>query len=327
MAGITGQGTTFNLPNYVGELFAVTPTDTPFLSAIGGLTGGERTTSTLFQWQGYDLRAAADDRQRVEGADPAEFSARVRFNVSNVVEIHQEALELSYTKQAATGQYNSTGSTHPGSVGIAGTNPVTDELDWQTQQHLIQIARDIEKSFITGTFANPATNATPRKTRGLLAAIATNVIAAPAEPGNALTKDLILDLLQMVWENGGIQVSDTATIMVNAFQKRQLTDIFVTQANYQEQSRNVGGVNVTTIETDFGRLNVMLNRHMPADQLVVVSLEQCAPVFLEVPGKGFLFVEPLAKTGAADKFQIYGEVGLKYGNEKAHGKITGLSTS
>ena len=25
MAGITGQGTTFNLPNYTGELFAITP--------------------------------------------------------------------------------------------------------------------------------------------------------------------------------------------------------------------------------------------------------------------------------------------------------------
>ena len=40
MAGITGQGNTFNLPNYVGELFALSRETTPFLSAIGGLTGG-----------------------------------------------------------------------------------------------------------------------------------------------------------------------------------------------------------------------------------------------------------------------------------------------
>ena len=37
MAAVAGQGTTFNLPNYHGELFTVTPTETPFLSAIGGL--------------------------------------------------------------------------------------------------------------------------------------------------------------------------------------------------------------------------------------------------------------------------------------------------
>ncbi|EPD63172.1 SU10 major capsid protein [Streptomyces sp. HGB0020] len=322
MAGITGQGTTFNLPNYVGDLFAQSPMDTPFLSSIGGLSGGEAVTSTLFQWQGYDLRDAADDRQRVEGANAPNAEARVRFNVSNVVEIHQEAIEVSYTKLAATGQFNSTGSTNPGSVGIAGVNPVMDEYQWQIRQALIQIARDVEKSFITGTFQNPATNATPRKTRGILSAITSNVVDAAT---TALTEDMVLDLLQSVWESGGIQESETATLMCAGTQKRNLTKIFVTDKNYQETSRTVGGVRVTTIITDFGELNVMLNRYMPGDQVAVVSLEECAPRFLLVPDKGFLFVEPLATQGAAQRSQIYGEVGLKYGNEKAHGKITNLT--
>jgi hypothetical protein len=61
---------------------------------------------------------------------------------------------------------------------------------------------------------------------------------------------------------------------------------------------------------------------MPADSLVFVSLEDCAPVMLEIPGKGFLFVEELAKVGSSERAQIYGEVGLKYGNERKHAKIT-----
>jgi len=32
-------------------------------------------------------------------------------------------------------------------------------------------------------------------------------------------------------------------------------------------------------------------------------------------------VEPLSKTGAADKYQIYGEIGLKYGNQRKHGRL------
>lgn len=40
MAGITALGTTYNLPNYTGVLHALTPADTPFFSAIGGLAGG-----------------------------------------------------------------------------------------------------------------------------------------------------------------------------------------------------------------------------------------------------------------------------------------------
>ncbi|WP_073946518.1 SU10 major capsid protein [Streptomyces kebangsaanensis] len=324
MPGITGMGTTFNLPNFVGELFAASPQDTPFLSAIGGLTGGRSVPTTLFQWQGYDLRDAADDRQRVEGAAAPTGEARARFNVTNVVEIHQEVIELSYTKLAATGQFASTGSAHPGAVGIAGANPVPDEADWQIRQSLVQTARDIEKTFITGKFANPSTNATPRKTRGILQAIATNVIDAAGDP---LDHEMVLDLLQMAWEHGGIQESGMATLMCNGYQKRMLTKLFVTDANYQETTRNVGGVSVSTIITDFGELNVMLNRYMPTDEIAIVSLEQCQPTFLQIPGKGFLFVEPLAKVGASERSQIYGEVGLEYGNEKAHGKITGLKDS
>ena len=45
----------------------------------------------------------------------------------------------------------------------------------------------------------------------------------------------------------------------------------------------------------------------------------------EVPGKGVLFEEELAKTGSSDKTQIYGEIGLKYGNALAHGVLRGLA--
>jgi hypothetical protein len=327
MAGISGQGTTFNLPNYVGELFATSPQDTPFLSAIGGLTGGKGTTATLFTWQTYDLRDAATNRQRVEGAVAPTAEARVRANVRNVVEIHQEALEVSYTKLAAVGQFGSTGSNHPYGVGIDGENPVLDEVDWQVQQHLKQIARDVEATYISGTFQEPADNVTPRKTRGLIEAIVTNVEVAGGALLSEGNGEILLDLMQSVWEEGGISEQETATIMCSGFQKRQLTKAFITGGNYREASRNVGGVRVDTIVTDFGELNVMLNRYVPADTVIVVSLEQCAPVFLEVPGKGHFFVEPLAKDGASEKFQIYGEIGLEYGNEKAHGVIEGLATT
>lgn len=321
MAGITGMGTTFDLPNYVGELFAVSPEDTPFLSAIGGLTGGRPANSTHFVWQGYDLRDAAADRQRTEGADAPTPEARQRFSVMNVVEIHQEVVATSYTKQAATASLASIGATHPNVATAGGINPVADEHGWQVTQALKQIARDVEISFIQGTFNDPANNNTARRTRGILEAITTNATDAG---GAALTDDLILDLMQDVWESGGISETETATLMCGAYQKRQLTKLFITDRGFQEQTRNVGGVNLQTVETDFGRVNLMLNRYMPSDTIAVVSLEQCAPRFLPIPGKGFLFQEALAKTGASERTQIYGEIGLEYGNEKAHGKIEGL---
>jgi hypothetical protein len=390
MAGIIGLATTFNVPNFVGEIFAVSPEDTPFTSAIGGLTGGKEATATEFGWEGYDLREPGN-RQRLEGADAPSGEARVRFPVDNIVEIHQEAVRVSYTKLAAVGSRSQT---------FAGNNPVMSESAWQIEQELKSTARDIEWSFINGKYQKPIDNQSPRRTRGILEATTTNVrtlagaeqtYAATAAddlltanghgyengdqvmlkdvvagapltadrvyyvrdktantfkvasgPGgaavniaadgsgkvyklNSLTETAAVDLLQMIWDAGGIAQQGTATAMLNSAQKRRLSKIFITDKNYQESSRNVGGVNLTTFETDFGVLNIMLNRYMPPTKIEVVSLEQCQPVFLNVPGKGFMFVEQLAKTGSSENSQLYGEVGLEYGNERAHGRLDGLA--
>lgn len=326
MAGIVGLGTSFNLPNYVGELFSTSPEDTPFLSSIGGLTGGRAVPSTTFTWSSYDLRAPSDTRQRLEGADAPTAEERVRVEGNNVLEIHQEQVSVSYTKQAATGQFAAAAAwpawnSHPQ---VNGPNAVTDELNWQLAQSFKQVARDVEKSFLTGTYLLPPDNGMARRTRGLLQAISTNATDAA---GAALTEDLVLDLLQTVWDNGGIMESETRTLICGSYVKRQLSTIFITNKNYREETRNVGGVSLQTFETDFGRVNIMLDRWMPAEQLTVVSLEECTPVFLEIPGKGHFFAEPLSKTGASEKVQLYGEIGLDYGNELKHGKLYGLSTA
>lgn len=395
MAGITALGTIYNLPNYSGILYALTPADTAFFSAIGGLSGGGQTTDTEFEWQSYDLRAAAQPAV-LEGQDAPTDQGRVRAQVKNVTQIHQETVGVSYTKQAAVGR----------KAGLANeaTNPVRSELDWQTEQMLKQMVRDIDYSFINGTYQLPTDNTTARKTRGLLAAITTNVSDAPAgaadksgsaattdiitlashglnvgdsivfktigttvgvtagtryyvSPTNftsgqfsvtttrggttvvdittagtvtwpayaALTKSMVDDLLQTVFDNGGISESATATLLVGSAQRRKVTAAYVASSYVtKELSGNVGGVTVDRIQTDFGVLNVMLDRFMPPDTLAVVSLEQCQPVYLEIPGKGHFFSEPLARTGAKDRMQLYGEVGLAYGNEKAHGKLTNL---
>lgn len=324
MAGITGRGYTYNLPNYVGDLFSITPEDTPFLSAIGGLTGGESANGNIYHtWSYFDQRAGDEERQRVEGADAPTAESRVRASAFNVLEIHQEAVDVSYTKIATTNLIDAVTTGNGSGGAFQGTNAVTTELDWQVEQALKSKALDIETTFLNGTFNDPSDNNTARRTRGLREAITTNVV--DLNDANVTTegvlKDAVLDLMQEVWENGGIMESETRTIIVNAALKRELTREFVTDSGYAEDTRNVGGVNLQTIETDFGRCNIMLNRHMPTDELVVCSLEDCSPVFLEIPGKGHFFVEPLAKTGASEKAQLYGEIGLKYGNEKKHGKI------
>lgn len=398
MAGTTGIGTTYSLPNYHGELFAITPADTPLLSAIGGLTGGKKTTSTAFEWQASDLRDPVQPAV-LEGANAPTSTERVRSNVSNVVQIHQSTVSVSYSKQAATGQYTTPGSAPFSSLDGA-PNPVLDELSWQTMQELKGMALDVNYSFINGIKSVPTTNGAARQTGGLIEACATNTVnkgtaltgasastdtitvthalengakvvftdtggstaikanrvyyvvnksttvsfkvsatagGSPITIGTAtvalvalwsttLTVAHIEEFVQQVYDNGGLN-GQSATFLVSSVQKRAITAAYA--AEYGKAlpfagTRNVAGVAVDTILTDFGTFNVMLDRMVPRDAIIACSLDQLAPVFLEVPGKGVFFEEQLSKVGAADSVQIYGEIGLEWGNEKAHGVLRGL---
>ena len=169
MSGISGIGTTFGLPNYHGELFAITPTDTPLMAMSGGLTGGGSVTDTIVEWQSSDLRDP-EIRPRLEGGPAPAAEARVRANITNRVQIFHEKVETSYTKQAATGRYATANGGTP--------NPVVNEHSWQVMESLKQIARDVNYSMWNAVRNDPADNTTARQMAGLLSVLASNAQVA-----------------------------------------------------------------------------------------------------------------------------------------------------
>jgi hypothetical protein len=319
MAAVSGLGTTYNLPNYHGELFTITPTETPFLSAIGGLNSAKRSRSVEFEWQTIDRRASSANNVALEGATAPSGAERARSNVTNITEIHHSAIEVSYTRIAATGQFNGA------NIAPEWDDAVQDELAVQTMAELESMAVDIEQSFLTGVYNKPADNTTARKTRGLLTAITTNV-AANGGTARALSKGIIDSALQTAYSNGAKLPQGSTVFMVPPAEKVNLSNVYGTAPlNAVQRDRTVGGVAIDTLVTDFGTFGVMVNRWMPAGQIAIVDLSVCYPVFLEIPGKGLLFTEELARTGSSRKFQLYGEVGLEYGPERYHALIKDLS--
>lgn len=308
MGAVSGQGTTFNLLNYTGELFNVTPKDTPFLSMIGGLTGGVSADAKDINWQTVD-NAAAEQPAIVEGADPT-YAERSRSEVHNVLQIFQYGVEVSYTKLGATKHISNT-------VAVLGNQPVQNELDFQLNLKLQRAARDVEYSFLQGTYQQAATNGTARKTRGMKNAITTNTVAA----GGDITTDHVNALLKEMADSGAPFTNPV--IFANSWNKQRLSEIYT----YAPESRTVGGSNISTIMTDFAQLGIVYDRHVPTDEVYIIDVAYCKPHFLNVPGKGHFFMEPLAKTGAAEKWQLYGEIGLEYGPEQWHGSLTSTSTS
>lgn len=318
MAAVSGQGTTYNLPNYHGELFSVTPTETPFLAAIGGLSGAGKTTSVTFEWQTVDRRSSTANNAALEGANAPTAVERSKANVYNTVEIHHSAIEVSYTKTAATGDFSGR------NIAAQGDDPVLNEIAEQTRYELESMAVDIEQSFLTGTRVVPANNSTARATQGVLGVAAT--VSANGGTPRALSAAIVNAHLKAMFDAGAKLPQDRTVILTGSAQKLALTTAYATSTyNQVPMQRNVGGVAIDTLVTDFGTFGVMMDRWMPAGQIAFVDLSVCQPVFLEIPGKGLLFVEELARVGAARKFQLYGEVGLKYGPTIAHGVIKDLS--
>mgnify|MGYP001228994312 FL=1 len=306
MGAVTGMGDSYDLPNYVGELFNITPNDTPFLSMMGGMTGGKSVTSKQFTWQTVDNAAAAQTAV-VEGADPS-YAERSRSEVVNVTQIMQYGVQVSYTKQAATGNLSG--------QAIIGNQPVQDELAFQLDMALKRAARDIEFTCMQGTYVADTDVSTARKTRGLGAALTTNKINAG---GDALTQADIDNALKSMADNGA--PFENVVLFANAANKQLISSFYSNSLALAPRDRNIGGVNINTIETDFCEMGVVYERHIPATQVFLIDMNFCKPVFLDIPGKGHFFVEPLAQSGAAYKYQVYGEFGLEYGPEQFHGNI------
>ena len=319
MPQVTGTGTVWNLPNYAGDLFTADPTKTPFLSMIGGMTGGRQTDNFEFPTGViYDLPTAAQpgisENASVTAPTPSEIA---RAQETNVTQIHHEAIELTYSKKSNMGRMSG--------LNTAGSTPnPADEEAWQIQQKLIKIARDIEFSFLQGTYQKATDATTANKTRGMIELTKSAAGTSTDASGATLTAAMLKNLYKNMADAGA--AFGNMVLFTGSTYKQAITDIYNSQLGMNlPPTRNVGGLNITTIETDFFDMGVVWDPFMPQDTILIADLAACAPVFQPVPNKGNFFVEELSKTGASDKKQLYGQIGLAHAPAFLHGSIYGLA--
>jgi len=317
MANAAAAATVWNCPNYLGEVFqiGVQGNSTPFLSMMGGLAGGQVLQTSSFQFptaQPWSLEAAAQpaitETASLTAPTPTTY---VRGQDTNTVQIFQEQVSVSYAKQSVVGEISG--------LSIEGQNVVRNEKDFQIMANLLQIAKDANYSFLNGTYQAATDAGTAAKTRGILTATTTNAVTA----GTADISKALMDELFVTMAGGGSQFVQPV-IFASALDVQRLSVLY----GFAPQDRSVGGVNVETIIAPLvGRVSVVWDANVPAGSLLCADMSVCKPVVLAVPEKGVLFYEELSKTGASEKGQIYGQMGIDYGPEEFHGKITGLSTS
>lgn len=313
MPNVSGQGTIFNLPNYAGDLFTADELNTPILSAIGGMTGGVQTDNFEFATDSqYTMPSASQPAITETGSLTAPTATGiVRTQNTNVTQIFQEKVSISYEKLSNSGRLSGLNSE-------GDKNNAPSEKDFQIATALKKMARDIEYTIINGVYQKATASDVANKTRGLIALCSggNNIAAGSAK----LNKAMMQALFKLMYDNGAI--FSNMILWTNSYQKQLITDLY----SYAPTDRNIGGTNIKQIETDYGNIGISLNRFAPQASVVAAEMSVLAPAFQPVPKKGNFFYEELAKSGASEDGQIYGKFGLDHGPSFMHGTITGLAT-
>ena len=335
MAQNTGYVSSWDLPQLVGELYTadITPgaeeVNPTFLTLIGGLNGNNaRIVPDMNFTMTVDFDYPAAVQPAISEATSVSTLPQpvnpLLTPSDNTCQIYMEAVEESYLSMSTRGRIV-TDQLYPAGAPTEGwvseMSPANDfsAIVKQVTYALQRVARNVNYTFLNGVYHKSTSKADAAKTRGLLTAITTNEIAAG---GAALSDDLIGQLMEaMVTNSGGRAFQNIPVLIMNARQKRALSQVYV----FAPESRTVAGYNLQQLFTDFGPVSVLYEPTIPNDTVLFASLSLIKPVFNPVPGKGVLFYEDKEKVGASNGGMIYGHIGLDYGPEWMHGKITGLA--
>jgi len=311
-----------DINNFRGELFVIGQNQTPFLNVIGGLNGGARIGSVEFATSVTANTNAASQNVKTEDASvnagtPTTYAKTQNFNTTQIM---KNDAAVSFVKGANNQFYGGLNNEQDGSR--------PDSLSFQKEMALLQMAKDIDYSFIQGTYVKAVNTATAAKTRGILEATVSNAIAAA---GANLDKAIMDSLLKLMFNSGS--PFQEPILMCGADQKVKISNIY----GFAPTDRNIGGINIQQIETDFGLIGVLLEPNMPSDSVSIAEASVCNPVFNpvvfdgesapsfdQVNGQDVLWVRT-GTVGASFGGFYYSQIGLDYGAESWHGKITGLA--
>jgi len=339
MAQVSGVSTYWNSPQYEGLLWTADAIEgrgngLPFLGILGGLANGNYRIVDDFDYSmsaEFDFAAASQpDIDETTALSATAAASPVLAQAINSCGIVQESVNISYKKMSTMARIAT--SVITGSVGYwakEGT-PIENAIAARKLYILRKIARDMNYTFMCGSYQRSTDAATSGKTRGVVTAITDSATAAGSiELSEVLMQTLFADCAA----NSNNQTFQNMPILfVPAIQKDNLSKIY----GNQPESWNVGGVNIQLINTSFGTVGVVYEPMVQAvgagtDTIALLAMDAIRPVFCPVVNEsgdnGLMLYEDLSKVGAGYQGMYNAQMGIDYATEKMHGKITGLLQS
>jgi hypothetical protein len=242
----------------------------------------------------------------LEGAEKPAVRFTNRSRKSNYTQIFTAGVEVSGTDLAAN------------QLGLA------DEMDYQKQERLRELLRDLENTVINGgqPTANPQGSDTVRRTmKGIIPHLTSHVFTAGQAgfpSGADLDEAKINYVLRKVWENSNSHID---MIIVNGYQKRKINAFLSGSRSYGADDTTYRDM-VSLYQSDFGVCRIIATRWIPQDMVLLLDSSRIG--VLPLAGRSFHF-KPLASAGDYECGELIGEYTLELKNEAAHGLIKGLS--
>lgn len=227
-----------------------------------------------------------------EGDDPVSGINFQRTQPYNVTQIYQDEVEVTRTEEKEA-KYG-----------------VRSESSYQIGKRLKENAIKVERNLILGTREQDTTNRR-RSHGGLDYFIATGVDSST----NTITYDAIVDQLQDSFDRGG----SVDLLAMGGTQKRKVSAFNSSDIRFA-RDENIRGAVVDWIDSDFGRVYIVLNRWVPTRFIFGLERQYIDLVWFDP-----FFVEMLAKTGDRQQWELIAEMTMRVRNEKAHFKFTALT--
>jgi hypothetical protein len=281
------------------ELIYVSAVSTDTITAVrgfGGTTDAEHASATA-----WTLMTSA----RLEGADADTGHTTTLDNPYNHTQILSEGVKVTGSEEkdskygiSDTMAYHIQkligGGNGMGSKGTAGKLSIL-----------------LEQTFFDGRRA-AGSSTLARAMGGFKQYVTTNTTAVASA---ALKLKHIEDTMQACFDAGG----KPETIVCGSWGRRKISNFFK-GAIRTDRDEKRGGAKITTIETDFGDLEVMWSRWCPRDEMYIFEKDKM----------GWVTFRPFdiydrASTGDYKLKEVLGEFSFVLANEAAHGLITGFS--
>lgn len=267
------------------EIAVVSPLATPLMTLLmskGQYVDGQGKIHT---WREKTLDFS--DVSVAEGSEATNFVNGIRAELHNVMEIFLKSTSVSGTAQAT------------GKVGDLFASEINDRL--------AEVKVAIEKRLINGVKDDGSVSGV-RKMDGLLKfADASNTFTGAT--ANVVTEAEVKQLARKLWDAGNENADIYA--LVNADIKEQIDELYKGNYNYQHVT-NEFGIVVSSIVTNYGKIQFVVDRHAPADKIVAFDLNAVKVAFLRKPT-----FEQLSKTGDNIKGQVVAEATLEVASKKS----------